>query len=1075
MILAVGPTTPAARACNVSGRRRFIHDSDSSTGSDMDPDQFDEDSDDDDDDGGDSSDNRSAVNDLSRNPDSSETMQEDENQSDEESTPSEQEAPGAEASSDESLSQSVDTGSVQSTMDMRHAFTAPSASQRSWVPVIRHESCINTACWLDVPWRLSLNSAKLPTTVETWEASTQIITSGDDHMVKFWDVRHAMGSISPTTGGWDVFSPFATADFPASTNMTSSHVESKNQMPSGAVIPLATVVSGHLGNVFHVTPVPSTPGLVLTCAADGQLRSCHVERNQSSNLIMRPMVPSDEDSDSDDYYMMHMGMAYSHQLLTASTGLLCSDRGLFRFDMRVSPRDQARRPFKLIPSKRHGWRSYASSIKACAVWSPSLGTDQARKNHFVDSNYVFAGGSGEEVHMFDLRMETSGEGSSRVVERYRPRILKDSDNVSVCGLDVSKDGRELLVSYESDQIYTFPIFNKASSPSGPTLEEIDDWSGCYLNDPDEAVSDLSSYGAHLNRFTFLKSAKYAGPNDEYICTGSDSGHAWVYCKSNGTVASLLSADSHVCNGVVPHPTLPIFITYGIDSTAKIWRATMPVDPDSNDSGDHRALVSRSRPYQMSPVVKNPEQVQQRCSIFEEASTDMVVFPDYIPTTQEVLCGGRFMPTMLWTMVGGHNGAPRIGNALRTLPYVLRSNRYECCRAVKADRDGPIEGPLENLAQRLSRMRLQHQADQNGLVIDSDSHPYLMRLPKILGEKPPHPADMVPDFPSDWILWDPAMNQNPHSVFPNFTLNKYPTVESREKALVDFLLAKSSTGPSPNTLSRYPWLQRHGKGGDDDYWWPLNSGSDLDELLEERQEGSSTLSVEACEFSRKVLYYTALLCKNGGNEAMKEQQFEVAARRYDKAIQYCCVAFFSYEGGSVHVPHLTAGMSERLCPENEETSRKTGYVYAWCPLLRVWISSHLNLALVFLKPDLWRFHAESRNQAEIALRLLSPYTQEPGKVYYQNRLIREHEPETTYQEAMRLQAKAYFRLGSAELELGDFFNATKALEASMASTDGPADPVILKKLNKAKSRSSSQKKRNRRRFEVALASGNGTSA
>ena len=80
----------------------------------------------------------------------------------------------------------------------------------------------------------------------------------------------------------------------------------------------------------------------------------------------------------------------------------------------------------------------------------------------------------------------------------------------------------------------------------------------------------------MNRFTFLKSAKYAGPNDEYICTGSDSGHVWIYVRKTGEVASLLRADNSICNGVVPHPTLPFFVTYGIDSTAKLWRATVPV-------------------------------------------------------------------------------------------------------------------------------------------------------------------------------------------------------------------------------------------------------------------------------------------------------------------------------------------------------------------------------------------------------------------------------------------------------------------------------------------------------------------
>ncbi len=35
--------------------------------------------------------------------------------------------------------------------------------------------------------------------------------------------------------------------------------------------------------------------------------------------------------------------------------------------------------------------------------------------------------------------------------------------------------------------------------------------------------------------------------------------------------------------MIPHPSLPFFITYGIDSTAKLWRATVPVDLNVDDS------------------------------------------------------------------------------------------------------------------------------------------------------------------------------------------------------------------------------------------------------------------------------------------------------------------------------------------------------------------------------------------------------------------------------------------------------------------------------------------------------------
>lgn len=222
------------------------------------------------------------------------------------------------------------------------------------------------------------------------------------------------------------------------------------------------------------------------------------------------------------------------------------------------------------------------------------------------SYLAVAGGSSAEVALCDLRM-TDGI-SSKIVQKYCPRNLALVDMISVSGLDISKDGKELLVSYESDQIYTFPIFPRSSCAAGPTVDEITQLSDGGHN---EVLHELACYGGHLNRFTFLKvsamelqceqtiiygltyhkffpipqNAKYAGPRDEYICTGSDSGRAWIYDKTNGSVVSLLNADHSTCNGVIPHPSLPFFITYGIDPTAKLWRATVPVDVTLDDSNE----------------------------------------------------------------------------------------------------------------------------------------------------------------------------------------------------------------------------------------------------------------------------------------------------------------------------------------------------------------------------------------------------------------------------------------------------------------------------------------------------------
>jgi hypothetical protein len=122
--------------------------------------------------------------------------------------------------------------------------------------------------------------------------------------------------------------------------------------------------------------------------------------------------------------------------------------------------------------------------------------------NFVTNGTDAAGGSSADVALCDLRM-TDGS-SSRVVQHYRPSGLAMADNVSVSGLDLSRDKQELLVSYESDQIYTFPVFPRANSPAGPTVDQLSDLCNNAEGDTVKSLSELAAYGGHLNRFTFLK-------------------------------------------------------------------------------------------------------------------------------------------------------------------------------------------------------------------------------------------------------------------------------------------------------------------------------------------------------------------------------------------------------------------------------------------------------------------------------------------------------------------------------------------------------------------------------------------
>jgi tetratricopeptide (TPR) repeat protein len=922
--------------------------------------------------------------------------------------------------------------------------------RRTWVPSIRHGGCINTACWLDCPWRLS-SAGSVPQAVESYESPTQIITSGDDRLIKFWDVRNAMGMASPLPGGWDTFAPLAlgTDSDIGSTEIYNTWRNYYKQCDkfkvAGSVNLLASLTSGHRGNVFHVTPIGGAPGKVLTCGADGYLRASDLH-SQTSSIVVNHFAFGDT-------FDSHGGMAFSHQMLTRNTGLMCSERGLHHFDLRLSPREQQRQ--SLLKSQLNAYsfsNSRTLSCKACAVWSPH----HSPKGEIDEPTLVFAGGASEYVELLDLRMDGSRK---KVIQRYKPRCLSNSGNVSVSGLDVSKDGRELLVSYESDQIYTFPVFHEAASLAGPSLDEIDAASTKFSESHEEFLSELASYGGHLNRFTFLKNAKYAGPNDEFILTGSDSGKAWIYERKSGCVTSLLSADSSTCNGVIPHPSLPFFITYGIDSTAKLWRSARCVDPNVSDSPSARAKASLDVPYEMSPVTKSWDGVQALVRRFDEVPT---ILPDLVASAEEMASSGRFSSQAAPEICG--EGSARFGNSLRCLPSLLRQTRFECYRARHDGRTVPVEQPLELLTVRVSLNRLQLQAARFGLRVNplapwtfegsEDSHI--------------HNSDLVPDSPSDWLLFDKQMTENPLDVQMHFNLKDYGDVLRRTFPESTAFFQRDDS----ESLITVPWLIEEQQNTDEE----MDTSSSL-------RIPSDDVCSRGCKFglkSRKLLYETAALLKEGGNHAMKEGFFQAAARRYDKAIQYCAVVFMQYHEGMTSLKHLTDGHHVELAAlKHGDQVRPANAIVVWSPLLRILITARLNMSLLLCKPEFAQPDRASE-QARAALKLLFPFARKEGKVVVilarggdkTEHVVTDQEPVETFREAKALQAKAYFRLGSAEFDMEDYSASVKSFELSLKSSSASSpnikpDSLLVRRLHEAKRKSKARKKRARKKFQQLL--------
>lgn len=76
--------------------------------------------------------------------------------------------------------------------------------------------------------------------------------------------------------------------------------------------------------------------------------------------------------------------------------------------------------------------------------------------------------------------------------------------------------------------------------------------------------------------TMIKEANFWG--NDFVMSGSDCGHVFVWEKDTAKLCMLLEADQHVVNCLQPHPYLPMLATSGIDYDVKLWA---PINDESS--------------------------------------------------------------------------------------------------------------------------------------------------------------------------------------------------------------------------------------------------------------------------------------------------------------------------------------------------------------------------------------------------------------------------------------------------------------------------------------------------------------
>ena len=88
------------------------------------------------------------------------------------------------------------------------------------------------------------------------------------------------------------------------------------------------------------------------------------------------------------------------------------------------------------------------------------------------------------------------------------------------------------------------------------------------------------YTGHCNVKT-VKDVNYFGLQDEYVVSGSDSGHVFIWDRKTAQLVNILEGDGEVVNVVQGHPYEPIMAVSGIDHTIKMF------SPDIRDQYNAR--------------------------------------------------------------------------------------------------------------------------------------------------------------------------------------------------------------------------------------------------------------------------------------------------------------------------------------------------------------------------------------------------------------------------------------------------------------------------------------------------------
>ncbi|XP_077379878.1 DDB1- and CUL4-associated factor 8 isoform X1 [Festucalex cinctus] len=276
--------------------------------------------------------------------------------------------------------------------------------------------------------------------------------------------------------------------------------------------------SGHKSNVFQAKFLPHSGDSTLAmCARDGQIRVAELSATQRCKNTKR--------------VAQHKGAAHKLALEPDSPCSFLSageDAMVFGIDLRLD------RPAKKLVMVKEGDKK---------VGLYTIFVNPAKTHHFA------VGGRDQYVRIYDQRKINENDNNG-VLKKFCPSHLVPSESkTNITCLVYSHDGTELLASYNDEDIYLFD------------------------SNHSDGADYCRRYKGHRNNAT-VKGVNFYGPCSEFVVSGSDCGHIYLWDKHSARIVQFMEGDrGGVVNCLEPHPHLPGMATSGLDHDIKLWAPT----------------------------------------------------------------------------------------------------------------------------------------------------------------------------------------------------------------------------------------------------------------------------------------------------------------------------------------------------------------------------------------------------------------------------------------------------------------------------------------------------------------------